>query len=138
MKFHQTKLANGLSVIAELNPVVHSVAIGFFVRTGSRDETAAIAGVSHFLEHMVFKGSEKYSADDVNRIFDEDGFEASTLEYASVYAKVSGSAVEMTKQLLYSIDARSIAEAIEKGVVTNAKARMTEDCQQGIAKFLEK
>ena len=87
MKFHQTKLANGLSVIAELNPAVHSVALGFFVRTGSRDETAAVSGVSHFLEHMVFKGSEKYSADDVNRIFDEVGakYNAATAEEGTLF-----------------------------------------------------
>lgn len=87
MKFHQTKLANGLTVIAELNPAVHSAALGFFVRTGSRDETAAVSGVSHFLEHMVFKGSEKYSADDVNRIFDEVGakYNAATAEEGTLF-----------------------------------------------------
>jgi predicted Zn-dependent peptidase len=87
MKFHQTQLANGLSVIAELNPAVHSVALGFFVRTGSRDETAEISGVSHFLEHMVFKGSDKYSADDVNRIFDEVGakYNAATAEEGTLF-----------------------------------------------------
>ncbi len=87
MKFHQTKLANGLSVIAELNPAVHSVALGFFVRTGSRDETPAVSGVSHFLEHMVFKGSKKYSADDVNRIFDEVGakYNAATAEEGTLF-----------------------------------------------------
>ena len=87
MKFHQTKLANGLSVIGELNPAVHSVALGFFVRTGSRDETAAVSGVSHFLEHMVFKGSDKYSADDVNRIFDEVGakYNAATAEEGTLF-----------------------------------------------------
>ena len=74
----------------------------------------------------------------VNRTFDEDGFESSVLEYVSVYSKVSRSAVEMTKHLIYSIDAHNITDAIEQGVVTNAKARMTEDCQKGIAKFLEK
>lgn len=87
MKFQQTQLANGLSVIAELNPAVHSVALGFFVRTGSRDETAAVSGVSHFLEHMVFKGSQKYSADDVNRIFDEIGakYNAATAEEGTLF-----------------------------------------------------
>ena len=44
----------------------------------------------------------------------------------------------MTKQLLYSIDAQNITDAIEQGVVTNTKARMTDDCKLGIAKFLEK
>ncbi len=86
----------------------------------------------------------EYTADEavelglVNRTFDEEGFETAVRNYAALYSKVSRSAVEMTKQLLYSIDAHNINDAIQQGVVTNAKARMTEDCQQGIAKFLEK
>ena len=74
----------------------------------------------------------------VNRKFDEEGFENAVLDYAGVYTKVSRSAVEMTKHLLYSIDADTIEAAIEKGVVVNANARMTEDCKTGIARFLEK
>lgn len=87
MEFHNTKLDNGLDVIAELNESVHSVAIGFFVRTGARDETAEVSGVSHFLEHMAFKGNDKYTADDVNRIFDEIGarYNASTSEEVTLY-----------------------------------------------------
>lgn len=87
MKFYEQKLANGLQVIAELNPNVHSVALGFFVRTGARDETPEVNGVSHFLEHMVFKGTEKYSADDVNRVFDEIGakYNASTSEEVTLF-----------------------------------------------------
>ena len=74
----------------------------------------------------------------VNRTFDEETFETAVLDYAATYTIVSRSAVEMTKLLLYSIDNHNIGDAIEQGVVTNAKARMTEDCQRGIAKFLEK
>ena len=66
MNFHKATLSNGLTVIAELNPDVHSVAMGFFVRTGARDEAAQVNGVSHFLEHMAFKGDDKYTADDIN------------------------------------------------------------------------
>ena len=107
MKFHQTKLANGLTVIAELNPSVHSVAVGFFVKTGSRDETPAVSGVSHFLEHMVFKGSEKFSADDVNRIFDEVGAkynaataEEGTLFYGSVLPEYLPQGLELFASIL--------------------------------------
>jgi len=107
MTFHQTKLANGLVVIAELNPAVHSVALGFFVRTGSRDETAAVSGVSHFLEHMVFKGSEKYSTGDVNRIFDEVGAinnaatgEEGTLFYCAVLPEYLPQVFELFANIL--------------------------------------
>jgi len=74
----------------------------------------------------------------VNRIFDEDGFEAAVMEYANQYTNVSGSAVEMTKQLLYGIDGVDFEAALQEGAEVNAEARMTEDCQEGIAKFLNK
>ncbi len=74
----------------------------------------------------------------VNAIFDDNGFDDAAIEYASVYTKVSGSAVVMTKQLLYDIDGDDYSTAVEKGIETNAKARMTQDCKKGISKFLEK
>lgn len=87
MQFHQHTLENGLDVIAETNPRAHSLALGFFVQTGARDESAEVSGVSHFLEHMAFKGNEQFSAEDVNRIFDEVGaqYNASTSEEVTVY-----------------------------------------------------
>ena len=57
--FHHHQLSNGLDIIAEENPDAHSFAAGLFVRTGSRDEQSEVNGVSHFLEHMMFKGSEQ-------------------------------------------------------------------------------
>jgi len=87
MEFKHTQLDNGLTVIAEVNPAAASMAAGFFIRTGSRDETPEVAGVSHFLEHMVFKGTERRSAFDVNREFDEMGaqYNAFTSEENTVY-----------------------------------------------------
>src|SRR6476661_2665251 len=73
MTFHHTTLDNGLEVIAELNDRAYSVAAGFFVKTGSRDETSELAGVSHFLEHMTFKGTPRRDALAVNRDFDRVG-----------------------------------------------------------------
>ena len=74
----------------------------------------------------------------VNKLFDEETFDQNVAEYAAVYTNVSASAVAMTKSLIYDIDAHSFSDSIEKGVITNANARMTDDCQQGIARFLEK
>jgi predicted Zn-dependent peptidase len=73
MNFYQTTLENGLEVIAELNDAALSVAAGFLVKTGSRDETSDLAGVSHFLEHMTFKGTPRRNAVVVNRDFDHVG-----------------------------------------------------------------
>jgi predicted Zn-dependent peptidase len=85
--YHQTVLPNGLRIIAEPLPQARSVAFGFFVRAGARDETAAVSGVSHFLEHMVFKGTDRHSAHDVNRKFDEVGaqYNAATSEEVTLF-----------------------------------------------------
>lgn len=87
MEFKQTQLDNGLTVIAEASQSARSMALGFFVRTGARDETAEISGVSHFLEHMLFKGTEKRSPLEVNLEFDAMGakYNAFTSEENTVY-----------------------------------------------------
>jgi predicted Zn-dependent peptidase len=63
-------LDSGVRVVTEEVPSVRSVALGLWVRTGSRNETAAQAGVSHFLEHLLFKGTERYSAIQIAERFD--------------------------------------------------------------------
>ncbi|MCG8586973.1 MAG: insulinase family protein, partial [Pirellulales bacterium] len=73
MEFRKHTLPNGLEIVGECNPAAHSAAMGFFVKTGSRDETTDVWGVSHFLEHMTFKGTPTRTPDDVNREFDEIG-----------------------------------------------------------------
>jgi predicted Zn-dependent peptidase len=73
MEFKVHKLKNGLTVIGEINKSAKSSAFGFFVRTGARDESMQINGVSHFLEHMVFKGTDRLSAFAVNEAFDRTG-----------------------------------------------------------------
>lgn len=87
MDFQKEQLPNGLTVIGEHNPKAQSFAAGYFVNTGSRDETPEIAGVSHFLEHMMFKGTPRRSPDDINREFDEMGanYNAYTSEERTVY-----------------------------------------------------
>lgn len=71
--FEQATLDNGLTIVSETDTDAHTAAMGFFVRTGARDEGPEVMGVSHFLEHMMFKGTAKRSADDINREFDEIG-----------------------------------------------------------------
>jgi predicted Zn-dependent peptidase len=71
--FKHAKLANNLDIIAEVMPTSTTAAIGFMVKTGARDEEPAVSGVSHFLEHMMFKGTARRSAADINREFDSLG-----------------------------------------------------------------
>jgi len=107
MKYQTTTLKNGLTVSAEINPTAHSFAAGFFVKAGSRDESPGINGVSHFLEHMMFKGSDKYTWADVNRIFDELGArynaftsQEMTAYYANVIPEFTERALEHLSHLL--------------------------------------
>ena len=71
--FQEHTLPNGLTIIAEIDPDAHSAGAGFFVRTGARDEAPAVMGVSHFLEHMMFKGTPDLSAEAINQAFDDIG-----------------------------------------------------------------
>ena len=68
-----TELDSGIRVVTEAVPSVRSVALGLWVRTGSRDEQPAQAGVSHFLEHLLFKGTESHSAIEISETFDGMG-----------------------------------------------------------------
>jgi predicted Zn-dependent peptidase len=65
-----SELGSGVRVVTEEVPSVRSVALGLWVRAGSRNETPAQAGVSHFLEHLLFKGTERYSAIEISELFD--------------------------------------------------------------------
>lgn len=87
MNFQSHTLSNGLRVVGEHNPGARSLALGYLVRTGARDETPEVAGVSHFLEHMLFKGSDAISAGEINREFDDIGakYNAFTSHEATVY-----------------------------------------------------
>jgi predicted Zn-dependent peptidase len=72
-RFFQETLPNGLVVVTEVMPDVRSAACGFLVRTGARDDPPELAGLSHFLEHMCFKGTARRSAEQINIGFDEIG-----------------------------------------------------------------
>ena len=73
VEFRRTTLPNGLEIIAEVDADAHTAAAGFFVKAGARDEDPAVMGVSHFLEHMMFKGTARRTAAQVDRDFDDVG-----------------------------------------------------------------
>ncbi len=88
--------------------------------------------------------SRRASADEavemnlINRVFADETFDEDVMKYVSVYQTVSRSAVVLSKKLLYQIDGMTFETALQAGVDVNTIARMTGDCQKGIAKFLEK
>jgi methylglutaconyl-CoA hydratase len=80
--------------------------------------------------------AERYGL--INRVFDDGEFDSAVREYVGVYEKISRSAVEMTKRLLYDMDGLDFEGAITAGTEVNARARMTDDCKKGIERFLNK
>ncbi|SRR6056297_530998 len=106
-EFRQTTLANGLRVVAEIDTRGYSAAMGYFVRAGARDEVDRESGLSHFLEHMMFKGTARRSAADVNRELDELGgqsnaytSEEQTVYYATVLPKFQGRLIDLLTDML--------------------------------------
>ena len=85
------ELANGIKVLMENIPHVRSVAIGVWVDIGSRDESNELAGISHFIEHLMFKGTENRTAKDIAEELDAVGGQLNaftTKEYTCYYARV--------------------------------------------------
>jgi len=74
----------------------------------------------------------------VNQVFADEDFESAVTAYVNGFEKTSKSAVALTKTLLYQMDGMSFGDALQTGVDVNVIARMTEDCQEGIARFLKK
>jgi predicted Zn-dependent peptidase len=96
-KHQVTELATGERVVSERVPGVRSVALGFWIGAGSRDEPDSRAGVSHFIEHLLFRGTSKYSAQEIAEVFDELGGElnaATSRETTVLYSRVTDERLE--------------------------------------------
>lgn len=116
---NKSLLNNGIRVITENIPHAHSVSIGIWVTTGSRHETAETNGVAHFIEHLLFKGTQKRTALDIAREIDSVGGVLNAFtsrEYICVYAKVLSDHVASAVDLLSDIFMNSTfdPEEIEK------------------------
>jgi predicted Zn-dependent peptidase len=85
-----SELDSGIRVVTERVPGVRSIALGFWIGVGSRNEPLAQAGISHFLEHLLFKGTARFSSVEIDQIFDGMGAEANAgtgKETTSVYSR---------------------------------------------------
>ncbi|MDO5118275.1 MAG: pitrilysin family protein [Eggerthellaceae bacterium] len=90
MAFERTVLDNGITVVSEHMPWVRSITLGFWFRVGSRHETADQAGLTHFMEHMMFKGTDSRSAIEISEAFDALGAESNAFtakEYTCYHAR---------------------------------------------------
>lgn len=103
MGIQRTGFATGLRVVTERMPSVRSAAVGFFVLAGSRDEPPEISGSSHFLEHLLFKGTASRSARDIAEAFDAVGGNLNAYtakEYTCFYARVLDADLPMALETL--------------------------------------
>src|SRR5713101_3216078 len=130
MVFHTHRLPNGLQILGQPMPDFESVAVSYYVHTGSRDEPdLSIAGVSHFLEHMVFKGTQTLDWQQITLEFNKTGAEinAGTSQESTVYfARVLGEYMERALELLSDMMYPRLDEGeftTEKEVIVNEIAR---------------
>jgi predicted Zn-dependent peptidase len=98
--YHKVVLSNGLTLVAERHPHVRSVSIGVWVRVGSAMETAATSGISHFIEHMVFKGTQKRTP----------------LEIATVLESLGGDLNAFTDRELTCFHATALSENLDEAL----------------------
>lgn len=105
-RYQKTVLDNGIRVITEEIPYLKSVSIGVWVNTGSRDEKPDENGISHFIEHLLFKGTERRTAYDIAREIDSVGGTLNAFtgrEYTCFYAKVLDKNLPLAIDLLSDI-----------------------------------
>ncbi|MBU4556129.1 MAG: insulinase family protein [Actinobacteria bacterium] len=131
MFYRETRLTNGVTVITESIDTVRSVALGVWFAVGSRDETEAEAGMSHFMEHMMFKGTPQHTAAQISEAFDSLGAELNAFtskEYTCYYARFVDEHLEKAVSLLSEMVVDSLladdACDSEREVVIEEIARM--------------
>jgi predicted Zn-dependent peptidase len=129
-----SELDSGERVVSERVPSVRSVALGFWIDVGSRDERLDRAGVSHFIEHLLFKGSRRFDAQQIAETFDAMGAElnaATSRENTVVYARVPDHHVETALEVMADmVFAPAFAEVDQEREVVLEEIAMYEDTPQ--------
>jgi len=133
-KYVLSELDSGERVISERVPSVRSVALGFWIGAGSRDERDDRAGVSHFIEHLLFKGSRSYDAQQIAETFDAMGAElnaATSRENTVVYSRVPDRHVETALGVMTDmVYAPAFVELDQEREVVLEEIAMYEDTPQ--------
>jgi predicted Zn-dependent peptidase len=112
----RTVLPSGLRIVTEEVPSVRSAAIGIWVNVGSRDETSAVAGASHFLEHLLFKGTTRRTALEISSTIEAVGGEMNAFtskEYTCFYARVIDTDLPMAIDVVSDLITSSIVSALD-------------------------
>jgi len=130
----RTLLPNGIRVLTETVPAAPSVAIAVSVSVGSRDEKEGQFGSTHFLEHLLFKGTNKRSAKEIAEAFDSVGASsnaATAKEYTSYYARVQNSALPLAVEVLSDMVTGSVLDSqefeLERTVILEELAMVQDD-----------
>ena len=136
-----TTLDSGVRVVTEAMPSVRSVSLGFWIGTGSRYEDDRQAGLSHLLEHLLFKGSEKYGSLEIDQIFDGMGAELNAgtgKETTSVYARVIDDHVAEAFDVMADMVFRPALNDIEseRAVILEEIAMYEDDPQEKVFDLL--
>ena len=138
MHFDQITLPNGLRIIGEYIPHFRSVAVGLWIGAGSQYETRAQAGMSHYIEHMVFKGTKTRSARDIAEQMDEVGGHLNAFtskECTCFYAKVVDEHVRLAMDIISDLCVNPVFDPAEmekeKGVVLE-EIDMAEDTPEDL------
>ena len=116
MSVRRTVLPSGLRIVTEEVPSVRSVAVGIWVNVGSRDETPAVAGASHFLEHLLFKGTKRRNALEISSTIESVGGEMNAFtskEYTCFYARVIDTDLPMAIDVISDLITSSIVSALD-------------------------
>ncbi len=114
--FKKTILKNGVRILTKKMPYARSVTLGVWVNVGARDETAAESGTSHFIEHMIFKGTQKRTAFEIAKEFDAIGGHTNaftSMESTCYHAKVMDTHLEKMVDILSDIFLNSVFHADE-------------------------
>jgi predicted Zn-dependent peptidase len=132
-----TTLDSGVRVVTEAMPAVRSVALGLWIGTGSRSETDDQAGLSHLLEHLLFKGTAKYSSLEIDQIFDAMGGELNAgtgRETTSVYARVIDEHLTEAFDVMADMVFRPALEEVdsERAVILEEIAMYEDDPQEKV------
>jgi predicted Zn-dependent peptidase len=132
-----TTLESGVRIVTEEMPSVRSVSLGFWIGTGSRAESDEEAGLSHLLEHLLFKGSEKYASLEIDQIFDGMGAELNAgtgKETTSVYARVIDAHLEPAFDVMADIVFRPLLNDVdsERAVILEEIAMYEDDPQEKV------
>jgi len=129
--YRLSTLDNGLRVVTERLPGMRSMSLGVWINSGSRGEPGGVSGISHFIEHLLFKGTQSYSAFDIARNFDEMGAEpnaSTSKEHTLVHARFLADNLEVAYGVIADMVARpTLADIDSEREVVLEEVAMYED-----------